>query len=76
MNIILNAGVKFLKVDLLVTTSVDQRLSLWSYDSGEAMLKLASSFTHDVADVASMEVLKNRLAIAAEFHLQALAYFL
>ena len=31
------------------------------------MLKLASSFTHDVADVASMEVLKNRLAIAVEF---------
>ena len=47
---------------LLVTTSVDQRLNLWSYDSREAMLKLTTSFTHDVADVASMEMLRNRLA--------------
>ena len=53
----------FLKANLLVTTSVDQRLCLWNYDSGEAMLRLVSSFTHDVADVASMELLRNRLAI-------------
>ena len=51
---------------LLLTTSVDQRLNLWSYDSGESMLKLTSSFTHDVADVASMEVLRNRLAITTQ----------
>ena len=43
-----------------MTTSVDQRLNLWSYDSGKATLKLTSSFTHDVSDVASMEVLKAR----------------
>ena len=48
---------------LLLTTSVDQRLNIWSYDSGEAMLQLTSCFTHDVADVASMELLRNRLAI-------------
>ena len=50
---------------LLVTNSVDQRVSLWNYDSGESTLNLTSSFTHDVADVSSMEVLRNRLAITA-----------
>ena len=54
-------GVKFLKSNLLVTTSIDQRLNLWSYDPMEATIKLASSFTHDVADVASLQVLRYRL---------------
>ena len=57
-----NVGVLFLNESLLVTTSIDQRLNMWSYDSGTPTLKLTSSVTHDVADVASMKVLRNRLA--------------
>lgn len=57
-----------MKANLLVTTSVDQRLNLWSYESGvkETMLKLTSSFTHDVADVASTELLRNRLVVQVQ----------
>ena len=53
-----------MKSDLLVTTSIDQRLNVWSYDSVARSLKLSSSFTHDVADVASLQVLNNRLEMA------------
>ena len=55
---------KFLKKDVLVTTSIDQRLNVWSHDSAASTLKLTSSLTHDVADVTSLQVLRKRLEMA------------
>lgn len=58
--VLLFTGVQFLNGDALVTTSVDQRLNVWSYDPQAATLKLTSSFAHDVADATSLQVLSNR----------------
>ena len=56
-----NTGVQFLEDNLLVTTSVDQRLNIWHYDPVKSTVKLTFSFTHDVADAANLKALKNRL---------------
>ena len=52
---------QFLGDNLLATTSVDQRLSVWRYDPVKSTIRLTSSFTHDVADAANLQALKNRL---------------
>lgn len=50
------AGVDWVCDDLVVTTSVDQRLSLWTIDP----LTLRSSFIHDVADPAALSTFSTR----------------
>lgn len=60
-------GVSFLDEGLLVTSSIDQRLSVWKLSltedkeneedeevGGCAELQLVDSITHDVADVSSL----------------------
>ena len=56
-----NLGVQFLEDNLLVTTSVDQRLNVWRYDPVKSTVRLTSSLTHDVADAADLKALRNRL---------------
>lgn len=56
-------GVKFLDQNTLVTTSIDQRIGMWQIvatPSQGSSLRLVSSFTHDVADVSSLELYHTR----------------
>ena len=55
-------GVRFLCHDMLVTTSVDQRLAVWKIvrDSTGFSVRMASCFTHSVADVSSLGLYHTR----------------
>ena len=52
------SGVKFLRPDTLVTTSVDQRINVWQLvgSSSKKPLRLVSSHFHDVADTAALQL--------------------
>lgn len=52
------SGVKFLRPDTLVTTSVDQRINVWQLvgSSSEKPLRLVSSHFHDVTDTAALQL--------------------
>ena len=58
-------GVCFISLDLVMTTSIDQRLNTWRI-SREAGIWLVSSVTHDVADTTSLAAYKTRYECVGE----------
>ena len=61
-----SAGVCFVTSELLISTSIDQRLNMWRVDAEEKTLKLVHSRTHDVADSSSLLVHSSRYRAGSE----------
>lgn len=52
-------GISFVGEDLVMSSSIDQRLNVWKF-AGSKEVELVSSSTHDVADASSLLTYSNR----------------